>query len=350
MARIRMGVAVVAAAWLLLAGCSSDDNDEATPTTESAASPADAGPQPSAGCGTTTVSPGVEKVTMTSGGVERWYLQHLPPAYDGEEPVPLVVDIHGYSEGAEFHATNSGLGEFGDTKGFVTITPQALGDVPFWDTALGSADLAFVGDLLDQVEETLCVDEARIYATGLSNGAMMTSSVACAYADRIAAVAPVAGVTQVEDCDPEQPVPVVAFHGTEDPFLNYTGGFGPAVASLPAPDGQGTLGDLSPEQQADMNDTAGATGIAVPDVMAGWADRNGCDADPPEETTEADDVTVLTFACPAGADVELYRIEGGGHTWPGSHALEGVDFVGKTTFSISANDVMWAFFQDHPLG
>jgi polyhydroxybutyrate depolymerase len=330
------------------AGSAASGDDEAG----APATPADVEPRPSAGCGSSTIGAGQEKVTITSGGtsggVERWYLMHVPPAHDGSTPVPVVVDLHGYSEGAEVHALVSQLGPYGDEQGFVTLTPhgQGEGPVPLWDTSPGSPDQAFLEQMLDDVEAQLCVDTARVFVTGLSNGAMMTSTLACELADRFAAAAPVAGVTEVARCNADRPVPVVAFHGTEDGFLAYEGGFGPQVASLPSPDGRGTLGDVA--GQAGSSDEP--TGPSVPEVMADWAAHNGCDDAAPEEEAVADDVTLLSFACPAGAEAELYRVEGGGHSWPGSELLANVEaVVGRTTMSISANEVMWEFFEQHPL-
>ena len=74
-----------------------------------------------------------------------------PPAYDGTHALPLVLDLHGYSEGADVHVAMSGLGKFGESEGFVTITPQGSGVVPMWDTSLQSADMNFLGDALDTV-------------------------------------------------------------------------------------------------------------------------------------------------------------------------------------------------------
>ena len=321
----------------------SGDDEAAAPAT-----PADVEARPSAGCGSSTVGAGQEKVTINSGGAERWYLRHVPPAHDGSTPVPVVVDLHGYSEGAEVHAMVSQLGPFGDEQGFVTLTPhgQGEGPVPLWDTAPGGPDQAFLEGMLDDVEASLCVDTARVFVTGLSNGAMMTSMLACELADRFAAAAPVAGVTEVPDCHADRPVPVVAFHGTDDGFLAYEGGFGPQVASLPSPDGKGTLGDAAGQ----AGGPGASTEPSVPEVMADWAERNGCDDAAPEEEAVADDVTLLTFACPAGAEAALYRVEGGGHSWPGSEFLAGAEaIVGRTTMSISADEIMWDFFQQHPL-
>ena len=89
--------------------------------------------------------------------------------------------------------------------------------------------------------------------------------------------------------------------------------------------------------------------VSIPEAAAAWAVRNGCEAEPTEETV-ADDVNELVFPCPPGAEAELYVVEGGGHTWPGSDFDDSiVDIVGYVTHSISANEIMWAFFQDHPL-
>ncbi len=332
----------------LLAGVGSTSGVAAAPPTSApepvgSSEPAAAvQPVASAGCAATPVAVGDEHVSMTSDGLERSYLRSVPPAYDGTTPVPLVIDLHGFQEGADMHAYNSGLGPFGDEHGFVTITPQgnAVGAQPMWLIDRDSADVVFIGDLLDEAEATLCVDLARVYVTGFSNGAMLTSVLACVYADRLAAVAPVSGVADVEGCDPARPVPVVAFHGTDDPYVDFDGGFGPAVPVQPS-DVQPTL----------VDDAIATTYVPAPveETMAEWAERNGCAAGDPVEEEVADDVTLLAWPCSdAATATDLYRIDGGGHTWPGSNFLVAYQsLVGSTTMSISANEVMWAFFEDH---
>jgi polyhydroxybutyrate depolymerase len=343
-------LAVAGLVVLVLAACSSSGDDtgsKASSTTAKAASTT----VKSKGCAATTkIAPGEEKVTTTSGGAERWYFRHVPPTYDGTEPTPVVLDLHGYAEGAAVHVKMSDLGAYGDQQGFVTITPQGSGtSVPRWDTALDSPDLDFIGDLLDEVDDTLCVDRDRVFVTGLSNGAFLTSALACRYADRVAAAAPVAGIRNIDGCDPSRPVPVVAFHGTADTFVAYDGGYGSSVANLPARDGSGkTLGE-----QGAATTTTTAPGTPKPatveDITADWAKRNGCSAKK-AETKVASDVTLLAWSCPKGDEAELYRVEGGGHSWPGSAFSKQVaSVVGKTTESISANELMWKFFQEHPL-
>ena len=90
-------------------------------------------------------------------------------------------------------------------------------------------------------------------------------------------------------------------------------------------------------------------GPSIPEITTAWAKRNGCEPEP-KEARVADDVTLVSYSCPLHAETELYRIKDGGHSWPGSEFSKGIEsVVGHTTFSISANDVMWQFFVDHPL-
>lgn len=333
---------------MLVSACSSSGSGRAAPSgassTSASHSPAVVAVRPSAGCRATGAAarPGQVTLPFAAAGDTGTYIRHLPPSYNGQIPLPVVLDLHGYSEPASVHVLISALGPFGDAHHFITLTPQTNGPVPLWNTALKGKDVAFLGALLDRAEQTLCVDEARIFVTGYSNGAFMTSALACAFSSRIAAVAPVAGIQEISGCSFSRPVPVVAFHGTADPFVPYNGGVGPAALKLPAPDGSGkTLGQLGAGKQQ--------RGPSIPQATTAWAKRNGCSTSPTDKTI-AGDVTLISYACPADATVELYRVTGGGHAWPGSPVDRSLSkVVGRVTFSISANDIMWAFFQAHPL-
>ncbi len=307
------------------------------------ATAADTTVKASPGCATRPpVAPGDSRIPFAADGVDGFYLRHVPPSAQPGRALPLVVDLHGYAESAPIQAQMSQLGRFGDTHGFSTITPQGQGPIPLWNATPRSADIRFIGSLLDEAERTLCIDEQRVYVTGLSNGAMMTSGVACAYPTRVAAVAPVAGIEDFTGCHAARAVPVVAFHGTADPFLSYTGGLGAKSLALPAPDGS--------NRSLGQSGAASATrGPSIPQTTAAWARRNRCAATP-TSTRVASDVTLIRYRCPNHADVELYRITGGGHTWPGSEFSRAIASVtGPTTFSISANEIIWRFFQAHPL-
>lgn len=350
---------VLAGGLVALAACSSDGSTAAkkpskppaaatAATPGKAVDPASIPAAKSAGCSgaASSATAGQTKVTTTSSGESRWYYQDVPPAHTGTKPVPLVLDFHGYSEGADVHLQMSGLTKFGATKGFATLTPMGTGPVPRWDTTLGSKDLTFTGEILDAAEKNLCIDTNRVYVTGLSNGAFMTSAVACAFSDRVAAVAPVAGARNIEGCAPKRAVPVVTFHGTADGYVSFNGGLGEKGLDLPAPDGSGKkLRDIATPSQL-----AAGGKDSIPKIMEAWAKRNGCKTATKEQKA-ADDVVEVSFDCSPGSEAILYRVEGGGHTWPGSPFSQSiVSIVGPTTMNINADEIMWDFFVKHPLG
>jgi polyhydroxybutyrate depolymerase len=354
---VRKLLVVIAGVGLVAGACASNGSTAATKTSSTTAAtiaidPVKVAAAPSAGCSGTeqAVASGETKQTLTLDGEERWWFRRVPPTpsgFNAVRPSPLVMDLHGYSEGAAIHEQLSGMAKFGDAHGFATVTPQGQGPVARWDTTLGSADLVFLGKVLDTTEQQLCIDTNRVFVTGLSNGAFMTSAMACQYSVRIAAVAPVAGVRNIKGCAPKRAVPIVAFHGTADGYVDYEGGIGQKALDLPAPDGSGRkLRDtLTPDQLKTPKDTKNS----IPNIMAAWAKRNGC-AGGDTETKVAADVTKLTWDCaPADAAI-LYRVTGGGHAWPGSAASAGiVGIVGPTTMNIDANEIMWDFFVAHPL-
>ena len=249
-------------------------------------------------------------------------MREIPPSYTGRVPLPVVIDLHGWSEPASFQVQVSQLGAYGATHRFITITPQVAEPALVWRLGLHGRDVAFMGALLHTVDTTLCVDRNRVFVTGYSWGAFLTSSLVCVYASQIAAVAPVAGIQDPAGCRPSRPVPVVAFHGTADPFVPYDGEVGKAALKLEAPDGSHrTLGQVLGKKAAKIK------GPTIPQNAAAWARRNGC-APTPSDRKVASDVTLITYACPKGDDVELYRVSGGGHAWPGSAVTQG-DRVGR---------------------
>lgn len=348
----RCGAILVAIA-LVLAACGGDDDASPASTTASTTAGTDAAPTtdtgpadgpavPSPGCAaeaaTGEVTDERHDVPGTTGdeGAPRWYLLTAPAA---EEPLPLVVDFHGLSEGAQVHSAMTEMGAFGLSEGFVTAVPNGTGTPVRWEVSAGadSPELAFVDALLDDVGAVRCIDTSRIYATGLSNGAMMTSLLACFRADRFAAFAPVAGLETFDGCQPSEPEAILAFHGTADPILLFNGG----VGDLSIIEGGEPPDQSVPEADLD--------GEGYPATAQRWADLLGCDPEASDEKV-TEEILERSWTCPDGSEMTFVIVVGGGHSWPGSEFSAKIeDVVGPTTFDIDANEAMWEMFQRHQL-
>jgi polyhydroxybutyrate depolymerase len=239
----------------------------------------------------------------------RRYLLYVPLGYDPARPTPLIVNFHGSGNQPEEIFGYSQLWALSDREGFLLLTPQGSSYPPEWDITgvyaeNGIDDVSFVISLLDDVESRFCVDVDRVYATGLSNGAEMASQVACVVGERFAAAAPVAGLVY-QGCE-GLPVPIITFHGTDDYNIPFD---------------------------------------FIPGEIALWASYNGCTGDQSIENY-TENVERWSYEDCGGNDVVAYIVRGGGHTWPGAEADAGG--VGAVTDEISANELMWAFFQGHP--
>jgi polyhydroxybutyrate depolymerase len=271
-------------------------------------------------------------------GRTRSYSFHVPPQYDPEKPTPVVLVFHGAATNCHFITHFSGVNKKADAAGFIAVYPNGTGLVNTlltWNSGglthreadERPDDVKFVKRLLDDLAQVANIDPKRVYATGHSNGAMMCYRLAVELSDRIAAIAPVGGTMGVDVGESQRPVSVIHFHGTLDKLVPWNG-----------PNG-GTREFL--------------TFKSVTDTVRTWASVNGCSEEPVIDSMpdKADDgTTVVRKNYGQGkdnAEVVLYVIEGGGHTWPGEKSP--VAFLGKSTFDISANDLIWEFFQKHPM-
>jgi polyhydroxybutyrate depolymerase len=272
-----------------------------------------------------------EPRTLRTGGVTRRYFLYLPSTWHRGRPVPLVLVFHGGGGRASGIAPHTGFSQLAEREGFVVAYPQGLNGR--WNDGRGYAathdDVGFVRALLDTLGRELVIDPRRVYATGISNGAMFSYRLACDLPGSFAAVAPVAGAMPADlapSCAHAQPVSVLAFQGTADPLMPYAGG---GVARR-----RGRV--LSAERS-----------------IAFWATASGCGAAPVttlEPDLVLDDGTrvrrTVYGGCRGGTAVELYTIEGGGHTWPGGPPVGGS--VGRVTRDVDATPLIWAFFAQHP--
>jgi polyhydroxybutyrate depolymerase len=250
--------------------------------------------------------------------------------------------FHGGGGNPESMIRLTGMNTKADEAGFLVVYPFGTGKLA--NTLLtfnggeccGYAmdnkvdDVGFTRELLDDLAKVANIDADRVFATGLSNGGIMAHYLASELSDRIAAIAPVGGPLMMEAPRNKRAVSVMHFHGTADAFAPFQGGFG-----------KGFLG------------RNGITKFrSVDHTIQNWVKANGCNTEPeieplPDNAADGMKVTRKTWGGgKAGSEVVLIEIEGGGHTWPGKKPI--VSLLGESTMDISANDLMWEFFQKHP--
>jgi polyhydroxybutyrate depolymerase len=273
-------------------------------------------------------------------GQEREYLLHVPASYDRAGPAPLVVSLHAGAVWPAHQRDLSGWSRLADEHGFLVVYPagtpmpvvRALTATPkMWHTFETGADLErdvrFLAALLDRLQAEHAIDPTRIFADGMSNGGGMAYALSCALPERIAAVGVVGGAQTLpaEWCANAPPTPVMAFHGDADTFVPYAGG---------------PLGDpFNPVKPVFA---------PVRTWMARWAARNRCDL-APVESALGREVSRLDYRdCAGGADVVLFTVVGGGHSWPGGEPPPEWR-VGKTSTAIDATAALWEFYGEHPL-
>jgi len=276
-------------------------------------------PPKSSGCahpgpaGTTTAS-------ILAGSTVRTYRLAVPP---GAGPFGLVLNFHGYGSNDVQQAIYSQLEQAGPAAGDIVLTPQGTGRLAGWNILpyLASPDdVAYTSQLIDWTEQTECVDPTRVFSTGISNGAGLSALLGCKLTDRLAAIAPVSGLNLVPPCPRGRPISVLAFHGTSDPVVPYTGG------------------RLSPG-------LGGLVTSPVPSAVASWATRDGCRRTP-RRVQVASAVTETVYrGCRAGTQVLLYSLLGGGHTWPGTPFT--IPTLGVVNRQVSATDLILRFFRAH---
>jgi polyhydroxybutyrate depolymerase len=283
--------------------------------------------------------------TITVGELKRTYKVHVPPSSGKDTPLPLVIVLHGGFGNAYAIEMQSEMSLFADKAGFVVAYPEGLGKALMpsvgrsWNggeccnpaAARKIDDVAFIAAMIDDLAKKVNIDRKRVYATGLSNGAIMSYRLACDLSDRIAAIAPVGGPNTTISCTPAHPVSVIHFHGTADPCSPYTGGPGGGCAAKA----------LGFEPKPIFNTPP------IPEIVKNWAGRIHAPLTP-RTTLQKGAVTCITYGPgDEGAEAALCTIEGGGHTWPGGVEKLQSSLVGTVNRDISANQVMWEFFQRH---
>lgn len=275
--------------------------------------------------------------TIEHDGLTRRYVLHVPEGLVVPEAgAPLVLALHGFAQTAPGMVAFTGLNATADREGFVVAYPEGTGPPLMLSWNEGAAwktvdDVGFIGRVIDDVGTVVRIDGSRVYATGMSNGAMMCYRLASELSDRIAAIAPVSGTMATSGFRPGRPVSVLHFHGTADALVPYEG---------PRPGGRvSRVVDFTSVERS-VAACVEHIGAPVEAVVERLPDND------PEDGTR-----VESRRHGPGRDateVILYRIEGGGHTWPGGPPQPAI--LGRTTRDLAdPNGLIWEFFARHPM-
>ncbi len=286
-----------------------------------------------------TLGPGTHDLEMKVGDRSRSYFLHVPPQAADGEVLPLLIAFHGGGGQAEGYREQAGFDAVADREGFVVAYPDGSGRLGrrllTWNagTCCGFAareevdDVAFARALVAEIAATLAIDRSRVYATGHSNGAMMSYRVAAEAPDLVAAIAPVGAAMVLESFEGKHPMPVLHVHSVDDPRALYEGGLGPP---FPFTRSRVMHNAVEPELQR-------------------WIVLNACPDTPKLVEERREEATGHTARhlrwsqCESGADVELWKLTGAGHGWPGGDAGRRQRIVGPDTKVIDASEEVWRF-------
>lgn len=271
-------------------------------------------PPATVSCAAKTAQPLDSTWTVMVGSATRTARVHVPASYNPQAKTPIVINVHGRGGWGAQQASTSHAHQKSDAEGFVVIHPEGTGTPTSWNAGGGCCDPAaannvddsgFIGKLIDEASERLCVDPDRVFVMGLSNGGYLAHRVACDHSDRIAAIGAVAGLLSHQTCAPTRPMPVFMVHGTADTLVSY-----------------------------DWLD----------ETTHYWVVMNGCTT-MSESYRNGDASCVMHSGCDGRGEVEVCTIAGGGHQWPGGEALP---LLGTKSDDVIATDRIWQFFVAHP--
>lgn len=274
--------------------------------------------------------------SMEFDGLQRSFEMSVPAT--APRPLPVVLVLHGGGGTSSQVRAYSHFDEIAQHQGVLVVYPQAVGRhwndgrlVPgIMPHAVETDDVSFLMALVDSLARTGLADPHRVYVAGISNGGMMALRLACELPERISAVAVVAAnMPEGIDCTPSRPVPAVFFHGTQDRFIPWDGGYVLQWANI----------DRGKVESVD-------------DTLALWRRIDGCSGDLTREPLDKSGALSSlreTSALCQGAPVVHYVTEGGGHVWPGAHQGPGGDaLLGAVDKSLDATAIIWDFFKSQP--
>ena len=297
-------------ALLLSMGCG-DDGTETTDAARIDASASDAttgGDQggPNEDQGTAGGDGATGEVPSSIGPEDRPATVRVPGDYDPAGSYPLVVLLHGYTASGSVQEAYFGLRTAVNRLDFISVLPDGLVDSlgnRYWNATDACCnvdgsrvdDVAYLTGLIDEAIDTYAIDPARVYLLGHSNGGFMSYRMTCDVAEKVTAIASLAGAAFFDPalCDPARPVSVLQIHGTLDSTVVYRGG---TIGRARYPGAR--------ESVLQYAERAGCTGELMPVEPVDFAGSL-----PGEETTRE----TVSEGCSGGTDYALWSIQGGGH-------------------------------------
>lgn len=285
-------------------------------------------------------------------GMNRTFQCHLPAGYKNLKNMPLVLVFHGLQLDGLTMMYLSNFNPVSDRNGFVVIYGDGIGKA--WDDGRGARgydDVGYVSKVIEKISNTVSIDRRRVYACGISNGGYFSQLLACAIPDKLAAIG-VVGSTMLQQaanrCHSNRSMPIMFFLGTGDPLVAW-GSAGSGTAN-------GELNDLV--ELVGANKIGGVDSamarfggiIPVPELIDFWTAHNHCSSnpyttmEPDRDPKDGTRVQRQTWGS-SGSEVVVYRIEGGGHTWPGGFPYAGREFAGRISQDINASELLWQFFK-----
>lgn len=283
------------------------------------------------------LTPGDHSLTFFHGQRQRACLVHVPAAYDPAQPWPLVLALHGGRTTPHSLQAATGLDAVADRAGVIVAFPSGVGPQEHectWNAGnccgyakeVAADDVGFLGLVIDRLAARLTIDERRVSAIGLSNGGMMALRLAIEAGDRLAAVASVSGPLGLPECRLPRPIPLLYLHGTADEFVPYHGGIGPKA--------------LAPVDFRSALETVRL-----------WRTANRAAGEPirtsiPDQAGDGTSIEIEHWPAESdGAEVILYSICGGGHTWPGRPARFAA--AGVASQNLDASETILQFCLRH---
>lgn len=262
--------------------------------------------------------------TLQHDGLNRTYRIYVPNAYTGQENVPLLFNLHGYTSNAQEQEFYGDFRSIADTANFILVHPEGTLDATntmHWNSfgVSNVDDVGFISSLIDTLAANYSIDLNRVFSVGMSNGGYMSYELACALGEKITAVGSVTGsmaINRPATCNPIKPTPIIQIHGTQDPTVPYNGN---------------------------------ANSVSMTTLIDYWVDENNCNTDPIftaiPNTNTTDQSTVEHYLYTDGnnnTQVSFFKVINGGHSWPGSAFS-----IGVTNQDINASLEIWKFFQQY---